>query len=108
MGEGEVNIDEVFSGYQILIFYGLFFTFSIWSFTSLMDQSSHALLLEILKNLMGFMIIFSFPEALKIYIGVSIPKMIIICYLIISQLVTIAFYFKIKKDEKSTTLETSS
>ena len=108
LGEGEVNIDEVFSGYQILIFYGLFFTFSIWSFTSLMDQSSHALLLEILKNLMGFMIIFSFPEALKIYSGVSIPKMIIICYLIISQLVTIAFYFKIKKDEKSTTLETSS
>lgn len=108
LGEGEVNIDDVFSGYQILIFYGLFFTFSIWSFTLLMDQSSHAVLLEILKNLMGFMIIFSFPEALNIYSGVNIPKMIIICYLIISQLVTIAFYFKIKKDEKSTTLETSS
>jgi hypothetical protein len=108
LGEGEVNIDGIFSGYQILIFYGLFFTLSIWSFTLLMDQSRYALVLELIKNLIGFTIIFYFPEALNIYQGINIPYLFVVYYLIISQLITIYFFFKIKKEEKIAGLETSS
>jgi hypothetical protein len=108
LGEGEVNIDGILSGYQILIFYGLFFTISIWSFTLLMDQSKFALVLELVKNYIGFTIIFYFPEALNVYQGINIPYLFVVYYLIISQFITIYFYFKIKKDEKITGLETSS
>ena len=108
LGEGEVNIGGIFSGYQILIIYGLFFTLSIWSFTLLMDQSRFALVLELVKNYIGFTIIFYFPEALNVYQGINIPYLFVVYYLIISQFITIYFYFKIKKDEKITGLETSS
>jgi hypothetical protein len=64
--------------------------------------------LELIKNLIGFTIIFYFPEALNIYQGINIPYLFVVYYLIISQLITIYFFFKIKKEEKIAGLETSS
>jgi len=55
------------------------------------------LIVEIIKNSIGFIIVFYFEETLNIFQGVSLPKSAVILYLIISQTVTIYFYFKFQK-----------
>ena len=93
----DFNVAVLLSGYQMLVLYGMFFTFSIGSFTSLMDRSEFSLIVEIIKNSIGFIIVFYFEETLNIFQGVSLPKSAVILYLIISQTVTIYFYFKFQK-----------
>ena len=91
------NVAVLLSGYQMLVIYGIFFMFSIGSFTSLMDQSQFSLIVEIIKNLIGFVIVLYFQEILSIFQGVYLPKSAVILYLIISQTVTIYFFFKFQK-----------
>jgi phosphate starvation-inducible membrane PsiE len=62
-----------------------------------MDRSEFSLIVEIIKNSIGFIIVFYFEETLNIFQGVSLPKSTVILYLIISQTVTIYFYFKFQK-----------
>ena len=93
----DFNIAVLLSGYQMLVLYGIFFMFSIGSFTSLMDQSQFSLIVEIIKNLIGFVIILYFQEILNIFQGVYLPKSAVILYLMISQTITIYFFFKFQK-----------
>ena len=96
----DFNVAVLLSGYQMLVLYGLFFTFSIGSFTSLMDRSRFSLIIEIIKNSIGFIIVFYFQETLNIFQGVYLPKSAVVLYLLISQLITIFYYFKFQKQEK--------
>jgi sterol desaturase/sphingolipid hydroxylase (fatty acid hydroxylase superfamily) len=91
------NVAVLLSGYQMLVLYGIFFMFSIGSFTSLMDRSKFSLILEITKNSIGFFIIFYFQEVLNVFQGIYLPKIVVILYLIISQAITIFFFFKFQK-----------
>ena len=93
----DFNIAVLLSGYQILVLYGIFFMFSIGSFTSLMDQSQFSLILEIIKNSIGFFIVFYFQDVLNIFQGIYLPKSAVILYLTISQVITIYYYFKFQK-----------
>ena len=96
----DFNVAVLLSGYQMLVLYGIFFTFSIGSFTSLMDRSRFSLIIEIIKNSIGFIIVFYFQETLNIFQGVYLPKSAVILYLVISQFITIFYYFKFQKQEK--------
>ena len=96
----DFNVAVLLSGYQMLVLYGIFFTFSIGSFTSLMDRSRFSLIIEIIKNSIGFIIVFYFQETLNIFQGVYLPKIAVVLYLVISQLITIFYYFKFQKQEK--------
>jgi hypothetical protein len=96
----DFNVAVMLSGYQMLVLYGIFFTFSIGSFTSLMDRSRFSLIIEFIKNSMGFLIVLYFQETLNIFQGVYLPKIIVVLYLLISQLITIFYYFKFQKQEK--------
>ena len=96
----DFNVAVLLSGYQMLVLYGIFFTFSIGSFTSLMDRSRFSLIIEIIKNSIGFIILFYFQETLNIFQGVYLPKSAVVLYLLISQLITIFYYFKFQKQEK--------
>ena len=93
----DFNVAVLLSGYQTLVLYGIFFMFSIGSFTSLMDQSQFSLTLEIIKNSIGFFIVFYFQDVLNIFQGIYLPKSVVILYLTISQAITIYFYFKFQK-----------
>jgi len=96
----DFNVAVMLSGYQMLVLYGIFFTFSIGSFTSLMDRSRFSLIIEVIKNSMGFLIVLYFQETLNIFQGVYLPKIVVVLYLLISQLITIFYYFKFQKQEK--------
>lgn len=96
----DFNVAVLLSGYQMLVLYGIFFTFSICSFTSLMDRSPFSLIIEIIKNSIGFIIVFYFQETLNIFQGVYLPKSAVVLYLVISQLITIFYYFKFQNQEK--------
>jgi hypothetical protein len=96
----DFNMAILLSGYQMLVLYGIFFTFSIGSFTSLMDRSRFSLIIEIIKNSIGFIIVFYFQETLNIFQGVYLPKSAVVIYLVISQLITIFYYFKFLKEKK--------
>lgn len=98
----DFNVAVLLSGYQMLVLYGIFFTFSIGSFTSLMDRSRFSLIIEIIKNSIGFIIVFYFQETLNIFQGVYLPKSAVVLYLITSQLITILYYFKFLKEKKVT------
>ena len=93
----DFNVAVLLNGYQMLVLYGIFFMFSIGSFTSLMDRSQFSLILEIIKNSIGFFIIFYFQEVLNVFQGIYLPKSVVILYLIISQAITIFFFFKFQK-----------
>jgi hypothetical protein len=93
----DFNVAVLLSGYQMLVLYGIFFMFSIGSFTSLMDRTPFSLILEITKNSIGFVIIFYFQEVLNVFQGIYLPKSVVILYLIISQAITIYFFFKFQK-----------
>ena len=96
----DFNVAILLSGYQMLVLYGIFFTFSIGSFTSLMDRSRFSLIIEIIKNSIGFIIVFYFQETLNIFQGVYLPKSAVVIYLVISQSITIFYYFKFQKEKK--------
>ena len=96
----DFNVAILLSGYQMLVLYGIFFTFSIGSFTSLMDRSRFSLIIEIIKNSIGFIIVFYFQETLNIFQGVYLPKSAVVIYLVISQSITILYYFKFLKEKK--------
>ena len=93
----DFNVAILLSGYQMLVLYGIFFMFSIASFTSLMDQSQFSLIIEIIKNLIGIIIVLYFQEILNIFQGVYLPKSAVILYLMISQTINIYFFFKFHK-----------
>ena len=90
----------IFSAFEILILYGLFFVSSIAAFTSLMDNSYHSLIIETLKNIIGFSLLIYFPEVLNIYRDIEIPFVLPVVYLIISQSITVYFIIKFSKDKK--------
>ena len=96
----DFNVKMILSGYQMLILYGIFFTFSIGSFTSLMDQSRFSLIVESIKNSIGFIIVFYFQETLNIFQGIYLPKSVVVLYLIMSQIITIYYYFKFENKKK--------
>ena len=93
----DFKVTVLLSGYQMLVLYGIFFTFSIGSFTSLMDQSRFSLIIESIKNLIGFVIVLYFQETLNIFQGIYLPKSAVILYLMISQTISIYFYIKFQK-----------
>jgi len=90
----------IFSAFEILMLYGLFFVSSIAAFTSLMDNSFHSLITETLKNIIGFSLLIYFPEVLNIYRDIEIPFILPVVYLILSQSITVYFIIKFSKDKK--------
>lgn len=96
----EFEFESIFTGYQVLIIYGLFFVISIGSFTSLMDNSFYALYIETFKNFIGFLLLLYYPEILNVYKGIDIPIIFAISYLILSQTVTIFYVFKFYRKSK--------
>ena len=97
----EFDLFELFSGYQVLITYGVFFVISVWSYTSLMDRSLHFLFAETFKNIIGFGLIILFPEILNIYKGVNIPFLLPAIYLLSSQIISINYFMKFLKERKA-------
>ena len=86
---------DIVAGYQPLILYGLFFIFSIWSFTSLMDGSFiMSFPMEILKIGIGLFLIYTYPDVLSVYENVEIPEIYLLAYLGISLIMTIVFSSK--------------
>jgi len=65
-----------------------------------MDRSRFSLIIEIIKNSIGFIIVFYFQETLNIFQGVYLPKSAVVIYLVISQSITIFYYFKFQKEKK--------
>ena len=87
-----LSIREIIMQYQLFLCYGLFFLLSVWSYTSLMDRSAFSFIMETLKTITGFFIVFNYPEALSIYEGVYISSDIIYGYFITS--ISINFYYQ--------------
>ena len=88
---------DIVAGYQPLILYGLFFIFSIWSFTSLMDGSFiMSFPMEILKIGIGLFLIYTYPDVMSVYENVEIPEIYVLAYLGISLIMTLVFSIKKK------------
>ncbi len=100
LGNTEFDLFQLFTGYQVLITYGIFFVISVWSFTSLMDRSLHFLVVETFKNIVGFGLIILFPEVLNIYKEIDIPILIPSLYLFFSQIISIYYFIKFLKERK--------
>ena len=94
----------IFQQYELLIFYGLFFFLSIWSYTSLMDRSRFSIVVELIKTTIGLFLVYKYPIVLNIYDGISLPENGIYAYLIISLLISCFYQFVFTKEKKELSL----
>lgn len=81
--------------------YGLFIFFSVYSFTELMDRHRFALLWEIMKNVLGFFVIYKTGGWFSASPSVSLFNIPIILWLLLSTFITAWFVFiEFKHEEK--------
>jgi len=64
-----------------------------------MDRSAFSFIMEILKTMTGFFIVFNYPEALSIYEGVYISSDIIYGYFITSISINLYYQFIFFKEK---------
>jgi hypothetical protein len=83
-----------------MLLYGLFIMLTIFSYTSLMDQSKIALPVELLKVFVGIYSVYTIGDWFGLDQMISNGTMIILTYLIISLVVTAYFSFKVDPDLK--------
>ncbi|HEY5406191.1 MAG TPA: sterol desaturase family protein [Ginsengibacter sp.] len=87
-------------GSPAFFLYGLFIFLSVYSFTELMDRNRFALLWEIMKNVVGFFVIYKTGGWFSNSPSVTILNIPILCWLLLSTLVTAWFVFIEFKNEK--------
>ena len=102
--ETNINPIIIFQQYEVLIFYGLFFFLSIWSYTTLMDRSRFSIVVELIKTTVGLFLVYKYPVVLNIYEGISLPENGIYAYLIISLSISCFYQFVFTKEKKELSL----
>jgi alkylglycerol monooxygenase len=87
-------------GVPNMFYYGAFLFLTVYAYTELMDRNPNAIFWEILKNILGLILIYKLGG----WFGASgWPVYLIIGYFVISTIVTILFIkFDIAKDEQQT------
>lgn len=98
--DANVTTLMIFQKYDILIFYGIFFFLSTWSYTSLMDRSKFSVVTEIIKTIFGLFLVYQYPLVINIYDGINLPENGIYAYLSISLTISIIYYFLFQKEEE--------